>query len=536
MTKTRKPTDGTTPAMVLGALAETAVFAVWDATTKVGHRMTLSTLRAWLIARLMPTGTAGRVVVTDGMGGIADGGVTLDALGGGGGGPQTVRILNLDDAVPEEHDGILVHTLLAADVNNAVIVPFSADEQALALPGVDAEVGDELDVIYGDPALLVVGDPPYDEPGYLQLGVEPREEGGHYSVALLAEGPAELSYGQAARLLKTNEVSQGPYTFHLWKVLAISDSGGSGGEYAALYHAYSHGQYGNDPITPSSIGAIARPYPPPAYGRKALWDGSGGLIDGGDDGPTQSEVPTVLTLASSPTAHIECATAGQMRGGVGMTVQVTLRLTKPPTAAEVCAGNFTVGATTGGWGIGLDATGFKIWVARNSDGVLQTNTPEGVAAFASYGIGSMLGRLYVLRLRVSGTTASLYVNGVLSQSVTIAGGLRPADAAGKMMVHRNNSDITPMRADALNFHCLYYHEAEPAALFYGFEYHHFVETQKLNGTIPLLQSEAPTAARYVLEIGPSYPTYAYNSGNDASDALVFGGIGDVSRGLGVVQW
>jgi len=83
MTITRKPTDGTTPEMVLGNLAATTVLTVWDAATKIGHRARLGTLREWLVARLVPPGTAGRVLVTNGAGGIADGGVLLEELGGG---------------------------------------------------------------------------------------------------------------------------------------------------------------------------------------------------------------------------------------------------------------------------------------------------------------------------------------------------------------------------------------------------------------------------------------------------------------------
>lgn len=135
-------------------------------------------------------------------------------------------------------------------------------------------------------------------------------------------------------------------------------------------------------------------------------------------------------------------TGGTIAGDAsGFIASATLRLNAIPAGSETVAGNRPGAGTTGGWGIGVNASGFVAVAARESDGALQASTPTGLLAFTSYTTAELLTRVFVISIRVTATEMRVFVDDVFAQAVPLTGGYRPATTT-RFALHRN-SDIGP---------------------------------------------------------------------------------------------
>lgn len=423
MTIKRKPTDDGTPVMTLGNLAATAWLTVWDHVSKTGHVMQLSTLRAWLIA---PAGVAGRVVVTDGTGGLADGGQTISEIiaaggGEGGGGVPTVTMLTDADGEPGEGDlaPALVHTLTPSSGEVWFVDDGTQGAFRYGLLPTEPPLGT---VIKARVAPVPPGEPGQDTATY--VGTYPNPGLFAFDGDVGSGEPMPLESGVPVTFVCIREYDAEDATTPLWQV--ETNEGGLQGEQG-------------DPGDPGPQGEQGLQGPP-------------GLI-------------SALVGLYAPTGYL-VGVEGEMPGAPAMTAAAVVRLLGIPAGEEVICGNFEFGTTTGGWGIGVNASGFKIWVARDSDGVIQESTPTGLAAFASYGgAAALLHRLVLVTLTVAGTSASLWINGALAQTVTLTGGLRPAEASGTFMVQRNRSAGTPMTAQTACWCGLHYNEIAQVGIY-----------------------------------------------------------------------
>lgn len=201
-----------------------------------------------------------------------------------------------------------------------------------------------------------------------------------------------------------------------------------------------------------------------------------------------------------------------------MTAACIMRFINVPSGNEVVVGNFESGTTTGGWGVGVNATGFKLWASRASDGAIQETTPTGIAAFSNYGTGHLLNRLFMVTVVISGTTASLYINGAFAQSITLTGGLRIAEATGYLTTSRNRSVATPLPTVSAGFCGLYYREVAQAAIYQRI---HYTTVQAAGGVIQLVYPTYDTAG-VLYRVVPGYPNAGPSAGSPLSEVGYIG--------------
>lgn len=190
-----------------------------------------------------------------------------------------------------------------------------------------------------------------------------------------------------------------------------------------------------------------------------------GLGGGGTPGPQGPQgdpglLSTLSIMAPGATvANMLIGGQGEMRGSVaGFTVSALVQFENIPAGTEVICGNLNWAQPDGGWFIGADSTGWKFGAGQASDGTIVENfagaaIPNG---FLDIAWPLSLNRLFYLTLKVSGTTASFYINGRLSGTITLTGGYRPATATLYPMIFRNNNIGIPLNAVASRLCCLWY--------------------------------------------------------------------------------
>lgn len=350
MTIKRKPTDAGTPVMLLENLSSDDWITVWADSTKVGHRMQVSTLRAWLLARMVAPAAAGRVLVTDGDGGVVDSGVALNSIGAGGAPPLVVlRQVTGDSA-----------TVLEADHRLGIWVVDDGTPKTLTLPP-ERPVGTETTLLYrvygmpSDAELQFAG-------GIVFSGLAPVES---------------VASGAFVRLVKVAIVSAGEETFHVWE-MTPTGGGSDGGSPSA--HASSHGVGGNDLLTPAMIGAVSDASlagAPP--GLAVVTNGSGGVTTA--PAPAESTHFTMRgNSASFPSDLNESGPfASWFTGNFTGQLSSIEGATKDPSGLIVPNGKYLVSVVVTGVAEGCNP-GIALSVDGSEAGEVVYGTPGGTPA------------------------------------------------------------------------------------------------------------------------------------------------------------
>ena len=145
-----------------------------------------------------------------------------------------------------------------------------------------------------------------------------------------------------------------------------------------------------------------------------------------------------------PTSAAACpvGVVDEMRGNAaGFTVSTAVRPVAVPTTTENVWGNYNAAQLDGGWWVGVDATRWKFGCGRASDSSVVENFSGG--ELTDYPPGAFLNKLFLLTIRVSGTTGELFVNDRLVSTITLTGGYQPATLGLAPMIHTNNNGAVP---------------------------------------------------------------------------------------------
>lgn len=159
---------------------------------------------------------------------------------------------------------------------------------------------------------------------------------------------------------------------------------------------------------------------------------------------TDTLLGPLLRGLQPPTSAAACpvGVVDEMRGNAaGFTVCTAVRPVAVPTSTENVWGNYNAAQLDGGWWVGVDATRWKFGCGRASDSSVVENFSGG--ELTDYPPGAFLNKLFLLTIRVSGTTGELFVNDRLVSTITLTGGYQPATLGLAPMIHTNNNGAVP---------------------------------------------------------------------------------------------
>lgn len=170
----------------------------------------------------------------------------------------------------------------------------------------------------------------------------------------------------------------------------------------------------------------------------------------GSTGPAGS-APNISYVTSFTTSDFFSAPANNLRGNAaGFTACVLVEPDNFATATESLFGNWSPYQASGGWFLGIDDSRFKFGVGQQSDGVVADNFGTGLQSTSNFQ-GRLIQRFYLLHLAYDGTTARLYVNGQVVQTLTPSSGYEIANASLAPYIGKTNNVGEPLPATSLGY-------------------------------------------------------------------------------------
>lgn len=158
----------------------------------------------------------------------------------------------------------------------------------------------------------------------------------------------------------------------------------------------------------------------------------------GDGAAAAAELPGARDFSlANHYAH----TAGERRGNAaGFSSFVLVRPFAVPTGFELLYNNYRNLFTSGGWYLAVDSNAWRVGVARQSDGtIVASGGVDPVEALATYLVAGFIDRLFLLTLTYDGTSARLYVNGILARTLVPTGGYQVADVTYQARLGANGN-------------------------------------------------------------------------------------------------